>query len=165
YKDFEEINIKRRSFIEVFLVTNELMEMSFRAYQFEQAITSNPAIFEKAISSIQGTLSGIHKNYDVNVDRGVFENVMPFYTDNVDATIYNKTALTSLDSALKLFEGTSEEIVAKLNKDAAYAYAKPFVEEFYNSLNPEDRKSTRLNSSHVKISYAVFCLKKKEVII
>src|SRR5690606_42024614 len=26
--------------------------------------------------------------------------------------------------------------------------------------DPEDRKSTRLNSSHVKISYAVFCLKK-----
>src|SRR5436309_7369137 len=26
---------------------------------------------------------------------------------------------------------------------------------------PRDRKSTRLNSSHVKISYAVFCLKKK----
>src|SRR5436309_11743644 len=31
-------------------------------------------------------------------------------------------------------------------------------------LPPEgrDRKSTRLNSSHVKISYAVFCLKKKK---
>src|SRR5690606_41014496 len=35
-------------------------------------------------------------------------------------------------------------------------------------LNPQlsevevDRKSTRLNSSHVKISYAVFCLKKKK---
>src|SRR5204863_3955592 len=27
--------------------------------------------------------------------------------------------------------------------------------------NGEDRKSTRLNSSHVEISYAVFCLKKK----
>src|SRR5690606_27804183 len=27
--------------------------------------------------------------------------------------------------------------------------------------DPTDRKSTRLNSSHVKISYAVFCLKKK----
>jgi len=27
----------------------------------------------------------------------------------------------------------------------------------------EDRKSTRLNSSHVKISYAVFCLKKKKL--
>src|SRR5437660_4316716 len=28
---------------------------------------------------------------------------------------------------------------------------------------PQDRKSTRLNSSHVAISYAVFCLKKKKV--
>src|SRR5207253_11479413 len=27
---------------------------------------------------------------------------------------------------------------------------------------PRDRKSTRLNSSHVAISYAVFCLKKKK---
>src|SRR3712207_8900063 len=27
--------------------------------------------------------------------------------------------------------------------------------------NAEDRKSTRLNSSHANISYAVFCLKKK----
>src|SRR5690606_40153596 len=29
----------------------------------------------------------------------------------------------------------------------------------------QDRKSTRLNSSHVKISYAVFCLKKKRTAI
>src|SRR3712207_8217496 len=29
----------------------------------------------------------------------------------------------------------------------------------------EDRKSTRLNSSHANISYAVFCLKKKKKII
>src|SRR5690606_42082135 len=28
-----------------------------------------------------------------------------------------------------------------------------------NELRQQDRKSTRLNSSHVKISYAVFCLK------
>src|SRR5690606_42134081 len=31
----------------------------------------------------------------------------------------------------------------------------------FESLLLQDRKSTRLNSSHVKISYAVFCLKKK----
>src|SRR5258705_8984991 len=31
--------------------------------------------------------------------------------------------------------------------------------------SPVDRKSTRLNSSHLGISYAVFCLKKKNVII
>src|SRR5258708_27803907 len=31
-----------------------------------------------------------------------------------------------------------------------------------DAANPEDRKSTRLNSSHQIISYAVFCLKKKK---
>src|SRR5690554_7215276 len=47
------------------------------------------------------------------------------------------------------------------------AYAT-FNEFFTRALKPgirpiamEDRKSTRLNSSHVRISYAVFCLKKK----
>src|SRR5690606_41938992 len=33
--------------------------------------------------------------------------------------------------------------------------------DFYSDDHRRDRKSTRLNSSHVKISYAVFCLKKK----
>src|SRR5690554_7403319 len=47
--------------------------------------------------------------------------------------------------------------------------------QFQNTLNRtydkieafrgKDRKSTRLNSSHVRISYAVFCLKKKNKII
>src|SRR5256885_7865959 len=35
----------------------------------------------------------------------------------------------------------------------------PFL---YRDLKWEDRKSTRLNSSHLVISYAVFCLKKKK---
>src|SRR5439155_24179905 len=38
--------------------------------------------------------------------------------------------------------------------------ALPFVER----REVQDRKSTRLNSSHVAISYAVFCLKKKKMI-
>src|SRR5690606_39874718 len=33
---------------------------------------------------------------------------------------------------------------------------------FIVGVSMSDRKSTRLNSSHVKISYAVFCLKKKQ---
>src|SRR2546430_12308007 len=36
---------------------------------------------------------------------------------------------------------------------------KLFGAQLYNAL---DRKSTRLNSSHSQISYAVFCLKKKQ---
>src|SRR5690625_6837048 len=41
--------------------------------------------------------------------------------------------------------------LCRLNKDQAYRLV--FI----------DRKSTRLNSSHVAISYAVFCLKKKKI--
>src|SRR5260221_3418055 len=36
---------------------------------------------------------------------------------------------------------------------------------FQTMMNDIDRKSTRLNSSHTVISYAVFCLKKKNMII
>src|SRR5690606_41836110 len=40
--------------------------------------------------------------------------------------------------------------------------AAPRVDDQFRArLARRDRKSTRLNSSHVKISYAVFCLKKK----
>src|SRR5690606_39928270 len=51
---------------------------------------------------------------------------------------------------------------------AAAEAAGPFDAVIHNAgvgggspRTPTDRKSTRLNSSHVKISYAVFCLKKK----
>src|SRR3989442_5788262 len=33
--------------------------------------------------------------------------------------------------------------------------------EYWSLVDAGDRKSTRLNSSHVRISYAVFCLKKQ----
>src|SRR5690606_41305410 len=36
---------------------------------------------------------------------------------------------------------------------------RPSHQHVVNQLRVQDRKSTRLNSSHVKISYAVFCLK------
>src|SRR2546426_9315437 len=34
---------------------------------------------------------------------------------------------------------------------------------YFMHVSVEDRKSTRLNSSHLVISYAVFCLKKKKI--
>src|SRR5688572_32531474 len=37
-----------------------------------------------------------------------------------------------------------------------------FLERALEHVEAEDRKSTRLNSSHSQISYAVFCLKKKK---
>src|SRR3712207_7300992 len=37
-------------------------------------------------------------------------------------------------------------------------------EALQHGMRPRDRKSTRLNSSHANISYAVFCLKKKIIL-
>src|SRR5688572_31882224 len=38
----------------------------------------------------------------------------------------------------------------------------PPAEDLFGKRGDQDRKSTRLNSSHSQISYAVFCLKKKK---
>src|SRR2546430_6276618 len=37
--------------------------------------------------------------------------------------------------------------------------------DIHRRLGVADRKSTRLNSSHSQISYAVFCLKKKNIVV
>src|SRR2546430_7204090 len=50
----------------------------------------------------------------------------------------------------------ARKIVARLQK-----HPKDTV-VFETGYGPSDRKSTRLNSSHSQISYAVFCLKKKK---
>src|SRR5690606_39932214 len=46
--------------------------------------------------------------------------------------------------------------------DEDYTFAQVAIKEEKVDYRGKDRKSTRLNSSHVKISYAVFCLKKKK---
>src|SRR5206468_7937404 len=50
-------------------------------------------------------------------------------------------------------------------KWVAYTVSTPSLQDNRNdgveTVNATDRKSTRLNSSHDQISYAVFCLKKK----
>src|SRR5699024_10146196 len=53
---------------------------------------------------------------------------------------------------LRLAEGLG---VANLTVDITFTSVTATIDR-------EDRKSTRLNSSHVSISYAVFCLKKKK---
>src|SRR5256885_12128891 len=42
------------------------------------------------------------------------------------------------------------------------AVGERMQQQFFQDVRGQDRKSTRLNSSHLVISYAVFCLKKKK---
>src|SRR5690349_23062820 len=47
-------------------------------------------------------------------------------------------------------------------KDPARLFNSSLEGNTRRAIDIQDRKSTRLNSSHVEISYAVFCLKKKK---
>ena len=143
YADFESVNVKRNSFIQVFLVTNELMQMMLRLTQLEMASQRGEEVFNRAKASTINQLKTIHKNYSLKVDRGVFEKVMPMYTDNVNTSIYDTTAFVDLDRALAVLEGSMSEVISQLNEDAAYVYAKPMVMEFYMQYEPEFQ---RINS-------------------
>src|SRR5262245_63976850 len=52
----------------------------------------------------------------------------------------------------------ADDVFSKLDKDGDGSVS---LDEMKSALQGADRKSTRLNSSHLGISYAVFCLKKK----
>src|SRR5437868_9935286 len=72
-----------------------------------------------------------------------------FFNDTATTEIYT----LSLHDALPIFRTADRPIHVHTAVEVAFS-ADP------NRLR--DRKSTRLNSSHVSISYAVFCLKKKK---
>src|SRR3712207_7680036 len=64
---------------------------------------------------------------------------------------------------LALLAVAAEMVVARLGDSDQLQVLEEVVVLGYPLLDRfEDRKSTRLNSSHANISYAVFCLKKKK---
>src|SRR5690625_6521492 len=69
-------------------------------------------------------------------------------------------------AASSLSERKKDEVFTSMETHGS-SILKPVYEDLnksvdYGELRILDRKSTRLNSSHVAISYAVFCLKKKK---
>src|SRR3712207_8933501 len=83
------------------------------------------------------------------------------------STLFPYTTLFRSELTLVEAEtGTASPFASSLLFDyvATYMYEgdTPNAERRAAALSLEDRKSTRLNSSHANISYAVFCLKKKK---
>src|SRR5690625_6502459 len=72
--------------------------------------------------------------------------------------LYGAGDILNFDGKLNLIAGCFQDAANAVNR--AKQFIQPAAEE-YAMVSSQDRKSTRLNSSHVAISYAVFCLKKK----
>src|SRR5688572_32466760 len=91
-----------------------------------------------------------------------------FFNDTATTKIYT----LSLHDALPISEDISFTLEDKLRiAEKLEDLGVDYIEGGYPGSNPRDadsipdrdRKSTRLNSSHSQISYAVFCLKKKKI--
>src|SRR5207249_2184862 len=104
-----------------------------------EAVRRRPAMY---IGSVSGR--GLHHLVYEVVDNSVDE-ALAGYSTQIDVTIHTDNAITVVDNG--------RGIPVDIHKTEK----KPGVEVALTV----DRKSTRLNSSHVSISYAVFCLKKK----
>src|SRR3712207_9246085 len=88
-----------------------------------------------------------------------------FFNDTATTEIYT----LSLHDALPIFHVVAEDAVPRRlrvlreRRNRLGASTRRWFEyETAHSAPSSDRKSTRLNSSHANISYAVFCLKKKK---
>src|SRR3989442_10589809 len=110
--------------------------------------------------ALAGTLGfyAVLRRYQSRVDANAREQadfLSAFPSQYADLAIFGAAALSLfLELAVIRWQGTVFEF---------FAFYKNFsLLCCFAGLGLGDRKSTRLNSSHVRISYAVFCLKKKK---
>src|SRR5690554_885906 len=121
--------------------------------------------FERLIEkSGKSSIIEIFPNLQLMVTGGV--NYNP-YKEKIDHLIGKKLDVIQTYPASEGFLAyqnslNSDDLLLLLDNGIFYEFIE--TDKFFDE-NPErisDRKSTRLNSSHVRISYAVFCLKKKK---
>src|SRR5258707_3272981 len=105
--------------------------------------------FRELIERHCGGVRGGWDNLKAVIPGGSSVRMVP--ADQIIDTPMDFDSLGKLRSGL----GTAAVIVMDKSTDLIRAIAR--ISYFYKH---EDRKSTRLNSSHANISYAVFCLKK-----
>src|SRR5690625_5474013 len=93
-------------------------------------------ILLKSATIIDSTSEHHLSKKDILINNGVIESI----ADSINVKTNKTVSLENLHVSMGWF-------------DSSISFGEPGYED-------RDRKSTRLNSSHVAISYAVFCLKK-----
>ena len=120
------------------------------------------------------------RSHSVSAEGGTAAVLFPDEGDSIESHIYDTVKgsdfLADQDAAERLCKEMPDEIYqlehwgmpwsrredGKLGQRAFGGYSFPRATYASDKVGFLDRKSTRLNSSHALISYAVFCLKKKK---
>src|SRR5690242_21205463 len=97
----------------------------------------------------------------------LFYLILFFFNDTATTEIYT----LSLHDALPIWAVSARglqacfvQVLIEINRNICICLMR-ILPVGINGTLTRDRKSTRLNSSHMSISYAVFCLKKKKILI
>jgi len=157
YAEFEDYNLAYNLFSEAFIRNVELLKNGFQLYQLEQVLEARgEQSFNDRKTNILEDFKASYKDYSAQVDKKVFEKVIEFYAQNtpkeflsqefikkdksqLTKEIYNNSALTTYSKLEKLLEGSSEEVVEKLNKDEGYQLVKELSKEFFENVLPNYR--------------------------
>ena len=154
YKEIESVSLARDYWSEIAYRNVELLRVTLRAFQLEQASARGEEAFLNAREAILQRYESIFKNYDVRVDKDVFEKLVQYYAEGIpeeykpvslmDADfkaltddVYANSKLTSLEGAQELMSGSMEEVLAKLNADVGYKFGKELHGIFYTKMEPK----------------------------
>ena len=162
--------IKRLTFILLIASTNCFAQY-YKTYDWDD----NPKLHELTEKDLKEPSVGIFEKYIVEYKKGLFlQDLTSFETTHTIIRVNNdkgigrhNTVYIPMYEVKKVIDIKARTINAEgkvtlLNKDNIKEINNVETYGDFKIFAIEDRKSTRLNSSHVVISYAVFCLKKKK---
>src|SRR3712207_8099719 len=100
----------------------------------------------------------------------MYRNFVCFFNDTATTEIYTLSLHDALPISPSAQSGLKRHVLRLVVRPSLSPSGRPTPPEHPAARDRslgrhrEDRKSTRLNSSHANISYAVFCLKKKKTL-
>src|SRR5690606_40430732 len=148
-------------------ISEGLGKLPPQARDLEEAVLGALMLEKNALNAVVEFLKPEHFYTDAH--REIYQAIIDLFKDSEPVDMRTVVNQLRKNGKLELVGGAYAiaDLTAKVSSAANIEYhARVIIEmaikrELIRIASQIDRKSTRLNSSHVKISYAVFCLKKK----
>ena len=155
YTDIKEYALARDYFTEIALRNTEILSVGYKLYQLEQILhTKGEQAFTDRKNTLYKGINDFYKDYNVEVDKNVFEQLMGIYAakypkqfmpeslNNVDAAkltvdVFTNSSLTSLEKFRSLLEGDSKTVIEKINNDKGYQIIKAMADGYSQKVAPK----------------------------